>query len=102
MNYQRSRVKATYVEILSKGKGNTVPYVVFGVLTTLYGVGIYYVLPLSLLSYDLALGLKVFFFILLGFLLGLILFAINAQSLFETVLMHLFLFWEKTAMKKLI
>lgn len=102
MNYQRSRVKATYVKILSKGKAKIVPYVVFGVITTLYGLGVYYVLPLSLLSYNLGLILKVFFFILLGFLLGLILFAINAQSLFETVLMHLLLFWEKTAMKKLI
>ena len=95
-------MKATYVEILSKSKAKIVPYVVFGVVTTLYGFGVYYLLPLSLLSFNLGLILQVFFFILLGFLLGLILIAINAQSLVETVLMHLFLFWEKAAMKKLI
>ena len=66
-------MKATYVEILSKSKAKIVPYVVFGVVTTLYGFGVYYLLPLSLLSFNLGLILQVFFFILLGFLLGLIL-----------------------------
>ena len=50
INYQRSRVKATYVEIMKANEGNLVPYLIFGVITTLYGFGVYYLLPLALLS----------------------------------------------------
>jgi FtsX-like permease family len=78
INYQRSRVKATYVEIMKKNNVNTVPYLIFGLITSLYGFGIYYLLPLALLSFKLGLILQVFFLILIGYLFGLILFAINA------------------------
>lgn len=78
INYQRSRVKSTYVEILKANKVNIGPYLIFGILTSLYGFGIYYLLPLALVSFNLGLILQVFFLILLGYLFGLILLAINA------------------------
>jgi hypothetical protein len=77
LNYSRSRVKGMYVEIMQKSKSNIVPYLIFGIITFLYGFGIYYLLPLSLLSLKLSLILQVFFFILMGLLLGLTLLASN-------------------------
>lgn len=77
LNFQRSRVKAVYVEIMAKNKMNIVPYLIFGIITFLYGFSIYYLLPYSLLTLKLGLILEVFFFILMGLLLGLVLLAIN-------------------------
>ena len=77
INYQRSRVKAIYIEIMKKSDANVVPYLIFGVITFLYGFAIYYLLPLALLSMKISLILNVFFFILLGLLLGLTLLALN-------------------------
>lgn len=102
INYQRSRVKATYIEIMKANQTQMVPYLIFGVIATLYGFGVYYMLPLALLSFNLGLILSVFFFILLGYLFGLILFAINAQRVVENLFLKVFLFWEAPAMKALI
>ena len=77
LNYSRSRVKAIYVEIMRTSKSNIIPYLLFGIIGFLYGLGIYYMLPLSLLSLKLQWILEVLFFMLLGLLLGLTLLAIN-------------------------
>lgn len=77
LNYQRSRVKGIYIEIMKKSKTNIIPFMIFGFITFLYGFAIYYLLPLSLLSLKLGLVLAVFFFILMGLLLGLTLLALN-------------------------
>jgi len=102
LSFQRSRVKSTYVEILRKSRAHILPYVIFGLITTLYGLGIYYMLPLSLLSFNLGLIMWVFVTILVGFLFGLILLAVNAQRLIETLILHVFLFWEHPAQKRLL
>ena len=69
---------------LSVGGG----FVVFGFL-------IYYLLPLSLLSFNLALFFNMFFGLLLGLLFGLILLALNFQHMLERLLLRLFFFWER-------
>ena len=102
LNFSRSRVKAIYVEIMQRSKTNIVPYLIFGTITFLYGFAIYYLLPLSLLSLKLQLILEVFFFILLGLLLGLTLLAINLQRMVETLITHVLLFWEKPSMKLMV
>jgi hypothetical protein len=90
------------VEISKSSSVQKVPYIIFGLITTVYGFGIYYVLPLALLSYKLGLILQVFFFILLGYLLGLIMFAVNAQKLMESLMLRVLLFWEAASMRVLI
>ena len=70
---------------------NIVPYMIFGIITFLYGFSIYYLLPYSLVSLKLSLILEVFFFILMGLLLGLTLLAINLQRLLETLITHVLL-----------
>ena len=87
---------------MQKSKANVVPYIIFGLISFLYGFGIYYLLPLSLLSLKLSLLLQVFFFILLGLLLGLTLLAINVQRFVEIIITYVVLFWEKNSMKLMI
>ena len=78
LNQERSRLKAFYVEILSSTQKRIVPYLVFAVLTCGYGIAIYYFLPLSMLTYNFGLILKVFLMVLIGLLLGLTMLSLNA------------------------
>ena len=102
LNFQRSRIKGIYVEIMQKSKLNIIPYLLFGFISFLYGFGIYYMLPYSLLSMKLGVLLSVFFFILMGLLLGLTLLAMNLQRLLEIGMTKVLLFWERPSMKLLV
>lgn len=102
LDYNRSKTQAVYVKILDKSKRNISTLVVFGVLAVTYGISIYYFLPLSLLSFNFGMILRIFFFILLGMLLGLCLLAINFQRVLEVLLVYLCLWFETQSMRKLI
>jgi hypothetical protein len=91
-----------YVKILDKSKRNITTMVIFGVLAVIYGISIYYFLPLSLLSFDFGMILRIFFFILLGMLLGLCLLAINFQRILEVILVYMTLWFETPAMRQLV
>jgi len=52
-------------------------YIVFGTIAVVYGLSIYYFLPLAMLSFNFALILQIFFLILVGMLFGLSLLAFN-------------------------
>ena len=95
-------MKSIFVTILKENRINMIPVLVFGVISISYGVSIYYMLPLSLLSFNFGLMLRIFFFILMGMLLGLVLLAMNAQRILEVILTYLCLFWEKKSMRKLV
>lgn len=71
-------------------------------ITVVYGIGIYYFLPLALLSFNFSLLLRIFFFILLGMLFGLTLLAFNLQRGLEYILAYTFLIWEKASMRKMV
>lgn len=77
LDIQRSKTQAMYVEILDKNKANMGSYIVFGSIAVIYGLSIYYFLPLAMLSFNFSLILKIFFFILVGMLFGLSLLAFN-------------------------
>jgi hypothetical protein len=72
------------------------------VVSCFYGFAIYYFLPLSLLSLNFGMILTIFFLILLGMLLGLVLLALNIQRLFEIAITHVILFFETKSMKSMI
>jgi hypothetical protein len=55
LNYERSRIKAVNIEILDNSKTHILPMIVFGLISVAFGVAIYYLLPLSLLSFNLGL-----------------------------------------------
>ena len=102
LNYERNRVKAIYVKIFNKSKADLIPQIIFGILVVAYGFCIFYLLPLSMLSFNLGLILEVFFAILISMLFGLCMLAINIQSFLERFLTYVLLFWEKNSMKKII
>lgn len=68
----------------------------------LYGVSIYFLLPLALLTLNVSLILIVFTSILLGMLLGLVIVGFNFQSMIEIVVTYVLFFWEHKSMKILI
>ena len=87
---------------MQKSKTNNVPYIIFGLITFIYGFAIFYVMPLSLVSMKLSLLLGIFLFILIGLLFGLTLMAINFQRFVEMALTYIALCWEKQSMKLLV
>ena len=68
----------------------------------LYGMTIYYLLPLALLTMNLSLLLDIFFLILMGMIFGLTLIAQTLQHALEWITVHLLLFFERKSMKQLI
>lgn len=74
----------------------------FGAIACCYGVSIYYLLPLGLLSLNLTLIMRIFIFILFGMLFALALISLNSQRLFELILTHVFLFFEQTSIKMMV
>ena len=56
------------------------PFLLFGSVALLFGIAIYYGLPLAMLELNFGLILTIFFMILMGLLFGLVLFAVNLQS----------------------
>ena len=82
------------IEILDNSKQIVLPYIVFGIISVSYGMAIFYLLPKALLSFNFKLILEVFFFILVGMLLGLTMLAFNIQRVIEMALTELFLICE--------
>jgi hypothetical protein len=70
-----------------------------GALFTIFGVGVYYLMPLSLLTFNLSLLLNMFVFLLIGMLLGLTLLSMNLQSTLEKALLLILFFWERVAIR---
>lgn len=78
------------------------PLILFGSIASISGVAIYFFLPLSVLTLNLALLFEIFFLILIGIILGLTLIAFNFQRALELCLVNTLLVLEKKSMKQLI
>ena len=77
LNTQRGKNKGVLVEIVNlKGK-DVVSFLMLGSLAVVFGVIIYYGLPLAMLKLNIGLILTIFFLILMGMLLGLVIFSVN-------------------------
>ena len=83
------------IEILDPSKSSNDTYITFGLLSVVYGLSIYYFLPLAFLSFNFGLILMILFSILIGMILGLSMLAFNIQRFLEIVLCYILLFWEK-------
>ena len=77
LDIQRSKTQAVFVNILNKKKADIGPMVAIGAAVTMYGVTIYYLLPLALMSMNLTLVSRIMIFILIGLLFALTLLALN-------------------------
>ena len=78
------------------------PYLLFGSVAVVFGAVIYYGLPVSMLQLNIGMILVIFFMILMGLLLGLVLITVNLQGAIELVLLYVLLFWETKAMKTML
>lgn len=86
----------------SQDDGSSFALMVVGLGMTIFGFCIYYLLPLSLLSMNLALFFNIFFGILLGILFGLVLLSFNVQHLVERLVVFCCLFWEKSFINDIV
>lgn len=102
LDIQRSKTQAMYVEILDPNTQNMGSYIVFGTVAVAYGFSIYYFLPLAMLSFNFALILNIFFFILISMLFGLSLLAFNLQRFIEVLLTYVFLILEEDSMRQMV
>lgn len=82
LNPIRNKTEAIHTEIYIEGAEFPVGKLVFGILASMFGLMIYYLLPKGLINQNIGLLLIVFFAILMGLLLGLILLSYSVQYLF--------------------
>ena len=68
----------------------------------MYGFGVYYLLPLSLVSFNLSLATSIFMTILFGMIYSLALFFINMMPYINTIVANIFLFIESAATKRVV
>ena len=90
------------MNILNKKAANYTPMVVVGCAFTVYGVTIYYLLPLALMSFNLNLLSQIVIFILVGLLFALTILAFNIQFALERILTRIFLFFELNSMRVMV
>ena len=102
LNTQRAKNTGVVITFTENSTKNIVPYVIFGTITVLFGISIYYFLPLSLLTQNIGMILAIFITILLGMMFGLTLFVTNLQGILEIMLVYIFFFWERQSMRILL
>jgi hypothetical protein len=102
LDSHKSKLQALSVEVLEAGQAAQSAFLAFGSLSFVYGLIVYYVTPLALLSLDFATMLSIFLFVLAGLLCGLSLLAFNFQRFLEIVFTRMFLFWETASMRMLV
>ena len=77
LDVNRSKSAAVKIEIDIEGQSFPWGRLSFAIISSGFGISIYYLLPLSLLSFNFGLLIAIFFWILIGLLVGLILLALN-------------------------
>jgi len=98
----KSKTKAMYVNILAKNKKDVTGLLIFGSLALSFGFGIYYLLPLSLISYNFSLAMTLFLAILFGMIIALAILTINFMAIINSLLANSILFYEKASTRLLV
>ena len=80
-------VQVKYTIERAENAGVSWSVVAIGTTLSVFGFAIYYLIPLSLLSFNLTLFFNIFFAILVGLLFGLVVLALNAELLMEKAVM---------------
>ncbi|EGG20920.1 DUF214 family protein [Cavenderia fasciculata] len=103
LDSKHSKTMAVQISIeRSEDNSFSTSVAVIGLILAVFGFGIYYIFPLSLLSFNLTLLLNMFFLLLISMLLGLVLLALNVEHLLERLIVFAFLFWEKKAIPAIV
>ena len=83
LDVNRGKTPGVLITFIDNRTKDLVPYMLFGSVAVTFGISIYYGLPVAMLKLNFGLLLTIFFVILMGLLLGLVLIAINLQSFLE-------------------
>jgi hypothetical protein len=83
-----------YVNILEKNKKDVTGLLIFGVIALSYGFGVYYLLPLSMVSFNFSLAMSIFFSILFGMIFSLAVIGINLMPYINFLILKLLLIFE--------
>lgn len=102
LDIAHNKSKAVSVQVETNNFTARLTLLTFGIVTVLFGVSIYYILPLALLSMNIALFLGIFLAVLIAFLLGLVLLSLNAQFFIERFIVYTLFLLERTSMRLLI
>ena len=102
LDMQRSKSQGVHITIEFAQEHSSFTMFAFGSVAIIYGLSIYYFLPLTLLSMNLQLMLWIMLSLLLAIIIGLILLSLNITHLIERLLVHIFLFYESNVMKFLV
>ena len=98
----KSKTKAMYVNILRKNQKDVTGLLLFGSMALVFGFGIYYLLPLSLLSFNFSLATSLFLAILFGMIMSMAVLAINFMPYLNAFVARLFLFFERASTRILV
>lgn len=98
---KHSKTKAVDVSVERSGSNGPISpsLILVGAGLVVFGSAVYYMMPLGLLSSNFGLLINIFFFLLIGMLLGLIILALNLEHLLERVLTFAFFFWDNRAIR---
>ena len=102
MDVQKSKTQAIYVNILQKNRKDVTGLVIFGLIALSYGFSIYYLLPLSLVSFNFSLATTIFLFILFGMIAAMGLLALNLMPYLNLLVARILLSWESQSMKQTV
>ena len=102
MDIQKSKTQAIYVNILQKNRKDVTGLIIFGVIALSYGFSIYYLLPLSLVSFNFSLATTIFLFILFGMIGAMGLLALNVLPYLNLAAARLFLCFESKSMRQTV
>ena len=100
---RQSKTKAISISV-SRTEDNFINWnwIIVGLSTSLFGFTVYYVLPLSLLTFDLSLLLYIFVLLLLCLLVGSTMLSLNLQNSLERLLTNLLFFWDNKAIRAIV
>ena len=102
LDIQRSKTQAMYVNILYKNRKDVSSLIMFGVIAIGFGFGVYYLLPLSLVSFNFSLAMTIFFGILFGMILALGLLSTNMMPFINLLVAKIFLLYEYKSTKLVV
>ena len=102
LNTMINKTSGMKIEIISIEKKELNNLIVLGLITFLYGIAIYYFLPLSLISLNFGMLGAIFLWILFGILLGFVILSINIENILQKFVTHILLFFTRSYTKNLI
>jgi len=103
LDVRHSKTKAVVYSIERSEDAKVSPAIIFsGLLLTVAGFLIYYLVPLALISFNITLLLYIFFCLLMGMIAGCVILALNFEHLLARLVVFVFFFYERWHVRNLV